>query len=109
MKNPFRAVGNLFRKTLPQGARSFFSKGAGVIGRGLSDVGGITNRILSSPITTGVVGAVAPELLPGLVTAQVASRVASGAGSTLQKLRTAKTPTQGIVAVEGGLKIANKK
>ena len=51
MKNPFRAVGNFFRKTLPQGARSFFSKGAGVVGCGLSDVGSITNRILSSPIT----------------------------------------------------------
>jgi len=109
MKNPFRGVTNFFRKTLPQGARSFFSKGAGVVGKGLSEVGNMGSRVLSSPITTGIVGAVAPELLPGLVAGQMASRVASGTGSTLQRLRTAKTPTQGIVALEGGLKIANKK
>ena len=107
--NPFKSIGTFFRKTLPQGARSFFSKGASVVGKGLSTVGGIGNRILSSPITTGLVGVTAPELLPALVGAQVASRVASGAGNTIQKLRTAKSPTQGIVAVEGGLKIANKK
>lgn len=26
MKNPFRAIGNFFRKTVPQGAKSFFTK-----------------------------------------------------------------------------------
>jgi len=146
MKNPFRAIGNFFRKTVPQGAKSFFTKTlpsvvnkipspilslatggvsdvvkAGIASKGnvrefgnqfikgqaqnLSQIGGLGTKVLANPITGFAVGAVAPELLPALAGGIAASKAATIAGSTLEKARTAKKPTDAIQIVEGGIKV----
>lgn len=146
MKNPFRAIGNFFRKTVPQGAKSFFTKTlpsvvnkipspilslatggvsdvvrAGIASKGnvrefgnqfikgqaqnLSQIGGLGTKVLANPITGFAVGAVAPELLPAYAGAVGASKAMQLAGSTLEKARTAKKPTDAIQIVEGGIKV----
>lgn len=146
MRNPFRSIGNFFKKTLPQGAKSFFTKTvpsivnkipspilsmatggisdvvkAGIASKGnirefgnqfvkgqaqnLSQIGNVGTKILANPITGFAVGAIAPELLPALAGGIAASKAATIAGSTLEKARTAKKPTDAIKVVEGGIKV----
>jgi len=146
MKNPFRAISNFFRKTVPQGAKSFFTKtipsvvnkipspilsvatggisdvvSAGIKSKGnirefgnqfikgqaknLSQIGALGTKVLANPVTGFAVGAVAPELLPALAGGIAASKAATIAGSTLEKARTAKKPTDAIKVVEGGIQL----
>ena len=146
MKNPFRAIGNFFRKTVPQGAKSFFTKTissvinkipspvlsvatggisdvvkAGIASKGnirefgnqfikgqaqnLSQIGSLGTKVLANPVTGFAVGSLAPELLPALAGGIAASKAATIAGSTLEKARTLKKPTDAIKVVEGGIQL----
>jgi len=63
--SPFKksgAVQKVFKKggVVAQG----LSKGLGTVSKVLGKVGEIGGKILNSPITTGIIGTLAPELLP---------------------------------------------
>jgi len=99
MKNPFKAIGNFFTKTVGAPVRSFFTKtipqaAAGVplvlqgIGHGaantLKTVGGIGSKLLGNPITVGLTAVAAPELLPAVMAAGSASKIAKASGNGLE-------------------------
>lgn len=91
ISSPFKkggAVSNVFKKggELAKGV----SKGLSVVSKGLAKAGEIGSKILKSPITTGIVGALAPELLPeveiggrALIAGLKAGSKLAGAGSRL--------------------------
>jgi hypothetical protein len=89
------AVSNVFKKggAIAQGV----SKGLGTVSKVLGTIGRVGGKILDSPITTGIVGALAPELLPevelggrALVAgAKIGSKLA-GAGSRLTDVKSYK-------------------
>jgi len=88
---PFKkggAVSNVFKKggDISRGV----SKGLSFVSKGLAKAGEIGSKVLKSPITTGIVGALAPELLPeveiggrALVEGLKAGSKLAGAGSKL--------------------------
>ena len=67
-----RRANHFFTKSIGQPAQRFFSKGGegqqilGGFSKGLGAIGHIASEVASSPITAGIVGAVAPELLPAI-------------------------------------------
>lgn len=84
ISSPFKkggAVSNVFKKggKLAQG----FSKVAGGIAKGLGEVGRIGQKVLDSPITTGIIGTLAPELLPEIELGGRALIAGAKAGSKL--------------------------
>lgn len=58
----------------------------GKSGAVLDKVGSISTKVLTNPAVTGFIGATAPELLPVLGSAVIASSLISKAGSTADKL-----------------------
>jgi hypothetical protein len=95
---PFKkggAVSNVFKKggVIAQGV----SKGLGTVSKVLGTIGRVGGKILDSPITTGIVGALAPELLPEIelggralvAGAKIGSKLA-GAGSRLTDVKSYK-------------------
>jgi len=146
MKNPFRSIGNFFKKTLPQGTKSFFTKTipsvvnkipspilsvatggisdvvkAGIASKGnirefgnqfvkgqaqnLSQIGNLGTKVLANPVTGFAVSTLAPELLPAYAGAVAGSKALQIAGSSLEKARTAKSPSDVVKVVEGGIKL----
>lgn len=55
MRNPFRAIGNFFRKTVPQGAKSFFTK----------TIPSVVNKI-PAPILTMATGGISDVVKAGI-------------------------------------------
>jgi len=55
MKNPFRAIGNFFKKTLPQGAKSFFTK----------TIPNVVNKI-PSPVLSVATGGISDVVSAGI-------------------------------------------
>jgi hypothetical protein len=91
ISSPFKkggAVSNVFKKggVLAKGV----SKGLSFVSKGLAKAGDIGSKILKSPITTAIVGGLAPELLPevelggrALIAGLKAGSKLAGAGSRL--------------------------
>jgi hypothetical protein len=98
ISKPFKkggAVSNVFKKggVIAQGV----SKGLGTVSKVLGTIGKVGGKILDSPITTAVVGTLAPELLPeieiggrALVKGLKLGSKLAGAGSRLTDVKSYK-------------------
>jgi hypothetical protein len=98
ISKPFKkggAVSNVFKKggAIAQGV----SKGLGTVSKVLGTIGKVGGKVLDSPITTAVVGTLAPELLPeielggrALVAGANAGSKLAGAGSRLTDVKSYK-------------------
>lgn len=71
----------------------------------LSQIGGLGVKVLGNPVTGFAVSTLAPELLPVYGGALAGSKAMQIAGSTLEKARTTKKPTDAVSIVEGGIKV----
>lgn len=99
--SPFKkggAVQKVFKKggVIAQGV----SKGLGAVSKVLGEVGKVGQKVLDSPVTTGIVGALAPELLPevelggrALVAGLKAGSKLAGTGSRLTDVSSYKKAT----------------
>jgi hypothetical protein len=133
MKNPFRSLNKIFTKTIPNGFNKVFSKGnmntlrdhvqdtLRQQGDILKKVGGITAGLAGNPLTLGITGMLAPQLLPfalgaaglGAVTGGIGLAETSGANLMSPKLYRGNklNVTSGVVnqiekAIKGGANIA---
>lgn len=80
-----KRANNFFTKT-GEGAKKFFSKGGegeqilGGFSKGLSEVGKVASSVASNPLTIGLTGLVAPELLPAVAGLGLVGNVGSQLG-----------------------------
>ena len=101
MKNPFASVGNFFKKTLPSGAKSFFTKtiptavgnmasavkmGAGIAQKGLATVADTvkSNPAVFLPLSAGLAAATGGTtlgMLPAVLTAANGASAISNLGN----------------------------
>tara|TARA_R110000782_G_scaffold27033_2_gene68771 strand:+ start:721 stop:1134 length:414 start_codon:yes stop_codon:yes gene_type:complete len=81
-----KRASSFFTKT-SDGAKKFFTKGGegqqilGGFSKGLSEIGKVASSVASNPLTVGLAGMVAPELLPVVAGLGLAGKVGSQLGN----------------------------